>query len=205
MFSQYLRTDSPSKKENGMGFLNISHEGKISPEKSLKEELKLSPKTSPIKIRKKIADEKIKALGEKSRKLSPPLYSRKKFAKEEQEEAKSKLKGLLASMKKINSEPQNSFISPFLAPGSGTDTSDSGDESFGDSDSTLLNNGLISPGLEMDLGLGMDYLIDEQDNEGILPPSADFEIDFDKLGKRKTILGSGDFDDDTGASKHLKI
>ena len=109
-------------------------------------------------------------------------------------------------MKKINNEESSAnLISSFMTPGSTTDTSDSGDESFGDSETTLINSGLISHGMGMDMNLGMDYLIDEQDDEGILPPTADFEIDFDNLGKRKAILGSGDFDDETGGSKNLKI
>ena len=91
-----------------------------------------------------------------------------------------------------------------MSPLNTTDNSESGDDSFGDSsDFTLLNRNLLNQGMGM--GLGMDYLVDEVDEEGILPPDAGLEIDFDKLGKRKHVKRSGDFDDEFTVSKNLKV
>ena len=111
----------------------------------------------------------------------------------------------------MNSETRKNSSDDFISPNINTaglsshlNTSDSGEDSYGDSE-IILNRSLAVSGLGIRMSLDMDYLEDEGDNDDILPPDLDFDLDFDKLGKRKRQIESRDFDDEIEGFKHLKV
>ena len=65
------------------------------------------------------------------------------------------------------------------------------------SDQILINKSSGIRGLGFGYDIGLDYLQEEDDSEGLLPPNLDFDIDFDSLGKRKKVLKPSDFEDET--------